>query len=329
MPQNLWDILTSSKEPSFAVLDGALFQNLPAALLETRLDATPLYRTTSSERIAAAPHLVKLSRRITDPEATAENEAPRSDVLTALRRIVGTAPTPVIWQGVGYNALFRHLRGLNMVEVPRGTDRPTGPDYAVTAPSGGSPTAPSGDGFELVTFRHGDANVIAQTLPAFDLHQWSRFLGPAAAIVFEPTDDWGEVAGAHLAPRPAELPPPRVGWLRLDGETMERVRECRLDRSARRITRYLRKHADQPTAEFDDAELAALTKTYMREAEQYGVQTEAGLGRWCYLQFTTRGQLTWDPSVRSVMSAHEPSVSPDERVRLILRMSGETMRAAS
>ena len=64
-------------------------------------------------------------------------------------------------------ALFRHLRQWNMVLIPRTTP---------PSDAGEDPT------HELVLFRHADANVLAQTLPALDPPCAARFFGPARAV---------------------------------------------------------------------------------------------------------------------------------------------------
>ncbi|WP_299965288.1 hypothetical protein [uncultured Roseobacter sp.] len=315
----------TSKEPSFAVVDGAQFPDLPALIASARLEAWPLYRNDDPQERAAAPHMIGLSR-FAGEEDLSVDALPSADVINVLRDALGDTPAMVVWQGCAHATLFQHLRGLNMVEVPRGTDTPVGPDYAMLDPS--KPTAQASgakvDGrgeYELILFRHADPNVIAQILPALDLPGWARFLGRTNGLAYTPADDWSDEAGTHVAPRPGGLPETQRGWLRLERETLERMAEVRLDRSARRIARYLRKHAATPTKGIDDQALVKRARGYIDEARDYGVQTEAGMGRWSYMQITTRDGMLTDPSVRSVMSAQDPSMTPDERVKLLLRMS--------
>lgn len=137
----------------FAVVDGARFDDLPAALKEAGLGGRPLYlEGTDASAVASGPHLVVLdtphrARRLID--------------------LIGALSAAVFWSWpAGTDALYRHLRTLNVARVAR-THWPTGPDD-----------------FETMLFRHGDPDVIGLMVEVMDAGQRATLLGDSAGIAF-------------------------------------------------------------------------------------------------------------------------------------------------
>ena len=316
----LAQILELDETPRFAVLDGAQFDDLPRDLAAAGLKARALYLNrdgTDDQVVAVGPHMVAL-------ESPAQAQA--------VQGLVGDKPALVVWTCPdGAEALYRHLRGINKVEFPHGADPDPTPDYARIDPRDGpnppEPPAPrpdpeTGQRYDLVNFRHADANAMAQVLPAIDLPTWARLFGPATQIAYLPTDDWGD-GGAYVAPRPEDLPQARAGWLRLDLATNARMREIRLDRASRRIARYLRKQAPGNTQGLDDDALVQRARAYVDEAVGYGVQTEGAMGRWAYMQICSGDALSKSVDVHEAMTIRDPGFSADDRVRALMRMSAQ------
>jgi hypothetical protein len=220
------------------------------------------------------------------------------------------------------------------VLIPRAYGRDTGDDGAPDGGEAGDGMAGEGamddaaaaggdsETLEAVLFRHGDGNVLAQTLPQLGAAQFSRLFGPAIGLTF-PAPDYPSSNGSPVrrAPLPADAPPAPAGLLRLTAEQLAGIEEARLEKSRRRIAAYLREVAPERTASMSDAELAQMTAAHMDEARGYGVRSEAGMGRWSYMALMTGGKLSRNADVRSVMTANEPSMPPDDRVRLLLQAS--------
>lgn len=182
------------------------------------------------------------------------------------------------------------------------------------------------DTHTLVLFRHADANVLAQTLPAMDSQEIARLYGPATQLTFAPALEWASGRDWWRADRPETPSNPHRGHLRISMETVVRTEGVRLDRNRGRITAYLRRVAPDQTRDLDDATLNAMTGRYMNEARSYGVRSEAGMGRWAYLQLITGEKTGQDRSVHELMTAKEPRISADQRVRLLLQQSAVAIR---
>jgi hypothetical protein len=311
----LLTILAAIESPLFAVVDGAQIDNLQSMLFDARLTYRPLFLGDGDDdRIAAGPHLVTL------PAQPARQEA-----LEKLLEILGDKTyATVFWAGMmDFDALYRHLRTINMVYIPdtrpeneqdaeAGWARDSAADEeAVEDSESGMPSQK----YERVLFRHADANVMAQVLPALDESQFARLMGPASQLVFEPSPEWGD--GAKRALRPEGVIAPR-GPLRFDPEAMTAIGNARIVHSRHRIMDYLRDVAPEMTQELSDQELERKTQTYMVEARGLGVRSEAAMGRWAYLQMITQGKLMQQNGIIEYM--RKPGeVSQDRKIQLILQ----------
>jgi hypothetical protein len=116
--------------------------------------------------------------------------------------------------------LWRHLRTLNMVEIPRPAgiaDRRTSEadieELSVLEPR---------PEYDAVMFRHGDGNVLAEILPLLDAGQFRRFFGPASSLLFpspnHPASNGSLIRRADL---PDDAPAAPPGLLRLSRHQME------------------------------------------------------------------------------------------------------------
>lgn len=163
----------------FALIDGAHFEGLPAQLADAGLKGQPLYlEGPDRDAVLAGPFLV---------------DAATPPLLAAVRAIVRSKPAVVFWSWAdGQPSLYRHLRGLTVVEVPLDGDP------------------------EPVLFRLADPRALALVLPTLSVEQLARFTGKAAQVVF--TRDDG--APVTLAATRAE---PSRGFLRLSKDQYDRV----------------------------------------------------------------------------------------------------------
>lgn len=102
------------------------------------------------ERVVTAPHLVVLDER----DTLGAGRGPDA-VIPALLDLFETPSAGVFWRcEAGARALYRHLRGLNMVLIPR-----------AEVPPG------TKDTHEAVLFRHADANVMTRMAPAMTANE--------------------------------------------------------------------------------------------------------------------------------------------------------------
>lgn len=306
--------LCSDGVPVSCVLDGAQFDHLPNQLADRDLPSRALYLDRGDnhpQRVITAPQVVLLTDETEDtgPHAVAA----RIDALFAL---TGGGPGAVFWvcpDGTG--PLYRHLRGLNMVCIPR-------PDAAPDAIAARSDLA-----FDTVLFRHADANVMAQTLPALDPAEMARVFGPATEILAAPDPDWIDGADLLHMARPDDLPDAPPGLLHLGAPTMARMAELRTLR-ANRITRgYLRRHLPPAYQGWSDETLDDVVVSSRASGQELGIRSKGGHQRWAYLVAVTEGKVVDQPDVRAFIQNGDRS--PDAQVREAMRETLATLRAAA
>jgi hypothetical protein len=236
------------------------------------------------------------------------------DVLEALLTLIDGKPVAVFWQyGFGFESLYKHLRSINMVMIPKeGFEKIDDEESEDTADK---------ESHELVTFRHADANVMAQVLPALNLSEISRLIGNAERIVFLPDEEWGDKDTYFKASAPEDLPRPATGYFQFSEDTIMRIEKRRGDKSTKKICSYLREVIPQATDELSDEELLVKTKEFIDQARKLGVTSEAAFGRWCYMQFLSKGKLMELKGMKDCF--RDNSVSPNQTVSNILKASIE------
>ncbi len=146
------------------------------------------------------------------------------DQINAVVSLAGQCRPPVIWSWPdGEQALYRHLRKNNLVEIPH---EPELDD-------------PSDEDYEAVIFRHWEPYVLALMLPVMTQLQQARFLGAATGIAF----DEHAVDGIRLSPFEGNLLPQGGRMLRFDA-SQSRVIETRV--KGRYLGRYPRPAGSYP-----------------------------------------------------------------------------------
>jgi hypothetical protein len=226
------------------------------------------------------------------------------------------APASEVWWHwpepgrAGAESLFRHLRRLNMVELP------------ITEREAAGST-------ETVLLRHGDPEVMASLLPLLSLPQLARFLGPARAILLRFTPVLPDDTGMRRLVRPADLPDPPPGMLRFTRPQLEQLSQQRLTREEARVLDYLRRHGGPflpaATEAYPDP-LPGLTRTWLAEAKGMGICGERALWKWSFLQLLTEGRMSSDPKVRAFLLNATPRHSADHRVNQIMRATIRRLR---
>ena len=304
--------LKAAKSPLYAVLDGAQIDDLPALLFDHDFSHKPLYRDMGSEDRAialTAPQLVRF-----DIWAYWENESSaeaRLDLLLSLLPLTGCA---VFWEYAGEpGLLYRHLRTINNIMVPRDENTPPMPH----------PLDPDGNTFgntehhEQVLFRHADANVMGQVLPEMDAPQLSRILGPTSAVIFAPDEVWGgQVMRVDAPPiTPEALKEIKRKPLQLTTPTLDRIGDRNLNGSRRKIRRYLRDVAADETADMSDDDVFKHVLKCEKAGNKLGLKSEKTHGYYAYLAVLTNGMTLTDPDVTGYISE---SPHPDHAVHDIM-----------
>lgn len=249
----------------FAVLDGARDPNLAFHLRAWNLTPLPLYlEAVEEEAVWSGPVLVEL------PAAAIHN---------------GWLPLPPMENVTFWSwpddalSLRRHLRSINLVDVPAET------------------VFPNGEGRHTVMFRHWDANVLASILPLLSAEQYARVWGKAQGLVID-ADDFG---GTHGIERPRDLPAKPRGMLAFDLAQVSALSDVRVATARRRIAAYLREVAPAQTQALDDAALTTRIAGWEQEAKAFGIVSERDIGRWSFLQCMTGGTLLTMPGVGDYM----------------------------
>lgn len=315
----LYKLIADPNTRVYAVMDGAFFKNIATMLRDAGLARRPLYRYDGDYAVVlGGPWLVDLyyqndagNLTIDAGEATdAQRIEEIASRLDALMGIVGDKPGLVFWVGdvsLTEAELYEHLRRLNQIEAPQKV--------------AGHETR-----YERVTFRHADANVMTQVLPALDEGQLSRLLGTCQQIIFKPEAEWSQEA-LHLV-RPENLPAPPDGPLRWTPQTISLIEEARFHWLVTRTMQYLRKSADHKVKNVSDEVLRADVYKWLKAAAAYGVNQEVAFRKWSYLQVVTGGRLETLHGLRDFMAASEPVPDPNEKVAMIMRETIKHLKEA-
>jgi Domain of unknown function (DUF4123) len=258
-----------------------------------------------------------------DYAASADAQNNGTDPQAQLALITGIAadlPAAVFWIGdaaMTEARLWRHLRTLNMVLIPKGYGEEDAP-----------PPAESDEAHEAVMFRHADGNVLAEVLPVLDAAQFSRVFGPARALMFlapdHPASDGSTLRRALL---PDDVPQAPVGMLKLSMEQMEGIEGARYVRLQKRTAEYLMRVGADKLEGRSDAALRRDADLWLQSGMAYGVKSECALWQWSYLQLYTRGRLTEVPGLHDYMK-HAPG-RPDDKVDIIMNSAIARLQKAA
>lgn len=308
-PVSLEDALLAldhKSAPVFAVLDGAQFDNLPQELMMGDFVSRPLYLDrgdNNPEQIITAPHMVWLDERAEKITGRAPGQT-----IPALMALIANRPAAVFWQcAAGAGALYKHLRGINMVMIPNEFAPPA--DVARPDVNGSTKSGTH----EAVLFRHADANVIAQALPVMNAPETARFYGPASSLFFAPDPDWASGREWLQSDRPIDLPNPPPGLLTLGAATLEGMQGARERRSLRRTASFLRRTLPPDFQGLSDHQLERAALASRRSGDELGIRSLGGHQRWAYLMTITEGRVAQEPRVRAFIQAGNET--PDRQVK--------------
>lgn len=281
----------------FAVMDGAFFQNVDADLRNAGLSRRPLYRYAGDYSVVmGGPWMVDpyhhdrdIQEEIVASARAAANGQPVADItpdnlstirqrLEAIFQVASGKPDLVFWIGntsLTPEAFYKHLRRLNKVLIPRDKGQTQTGDMegamsraAATEEEEAAPPEGRQD-YELVIFRHADANVMAQVLPALDHDQCARLLGPCHEILCAPDEEWGgRVKRLKRAEGSTAEPPP--GPLRWNPQTIRAIDEASFQPFDKKLAMALRQA--HPDLSFPGGAFLESVQFYRQQAQtRYGV----------------------------------------------------------
>lgn len=292
---DLMTLMRNWPRPVFVAIDGVLLPDVPG--LTAKADVCPrslFVEHSDPGTVRAGPWFASLDNRH----------------LTNLLRIEGIETASVFWSGaVDEAVVFRHLRSINLVDIPRPADAP--PDPFAADP-------------ETVLFRHWDPSVMALTLPVLEPVQRARLFGPMDAIaLYAPS-----LGGARDAKRRMDWPEPNRGRIQISTVQMTGIAAAMTNRSRRTIAAFLRDAAPAETIGMDDMALIAFVADAETSGRELGLATERGLSRWAYLMLISGGAIaTIEPARAFLTSIPGP---PDERIdTMMLAVATELDRRAA
>jgi len=230
----LVDAAMQLRTPLFAVIDGARYRDLPGLLKTLEIDHQSLFLEHADKEVEAASGWLA-------------SIAGKTELIRLLEASDPACGSLVIWTcALGESALHRHLRTLNLVQIPAEEAVP-GHEPPEEQESPGRESLM----YESVLFRHCDPQVLASLLPLLDTPQLSRILGPCEHILFHASGR----GGLRSVSRPADRNIVPRGQLRIAPEQIQELKENMADVQRVQIRSYLRQVAGDACAAMNDHQL--------------------------------------------------------------------------
>lgn len=261
-----------------------------------------------------------------------------SVVVARLRAMIALSdgkPALVFWSGdnkLDAETLYRHLRGLNTIRVPK-SDRDDGNpqmqgagdlrDIAVAAEEDVTSDRLSVPGYERLIFRHADANVLMQVIPVLDEAQVATLFGPAEQIIFAPDSAWG--GGLKRARKGTDVPPQSV--LSLTRKNIEAMSDIRLEASRRKRVSLFRNSTPHLLDGLNDEQALICMERYEQQARAHGLRTERGFYQWTYLMSASEGRFIQSPEIRDHLKGGNPDKRLDEMMGFMANAAANGERA--
>jgi Domain of unknown function (DUF4123) len=283
--QTLAATLNSMEQPLFAVLDGALFDDLPGILRQADLKHRSLFiKPEDGEFERAGPWLVALVD---------------SSARTLVEALALAQPCAVFWScAEGEEVLWRHLRSINEILIPDVRYLQTGENGRLA--------------HERVLFRHWDPNALSRMLRQLDAHQYSRLFGPAQSILMNAPAEGGLLRS--IKPQDDARAP--TGPLTIRAEQLEALDAQSRTTYCAKMSSILRQMAPQETSGMSNDELDERILRYEASGNRMGLSQERSLGIWGYLMLTSGDRFESSPEIRGYLQS-KPG-TPDENVETLL-----------
>jgi len=277
---SLFDNIKRTQGLWFGVIDGAQVDDVVATLSQSVCQGRPLYigLDNKPEQLKTAPFLIALNRA----DATAES-LPDEDLIRHCFDVAKTSSACVFWHcNAGGDVLYHHLRSINKIILPQEQDGMI-----------------SATATETVLFRHADANVMAQVMPALNMAELSRFLGPAELILARPSHEWGN--GLLYAARSSNMPEPHNGFLQLSPQSYQQIILNRHQGIINKIEIFLDNIAPSPKPA--PQEIKRIAKESFAEAYKNGIRAQHGFYSWAYFYYEFGGSFGHEPEMREYLAS--------------------------
>lgn len=302
------------------MLDGAQFDDLPSDLFEGDFVHRPLYLDRgngTADQLRTAPQLVWLDR---DRKAHRRDDGQNDDmplvpVLERLLDLIEQRPALIFWVcEAGGETLYRHLRGINKILLPTDTNMDRGKSYE-RHPISSQNEPPKHSDYEMVLFRHCDANVMAQVLPSLTHANMARALGPASQILYSPDSGWAERPLRLM--RSDDMPTPPSGPLKLSLAEVNGIEERRRLAARRRRITYLQETCPAETRGASRQELEEHIHISEETGKRLGLVSEGAHCRWAFMMCKTNGRIAQSADAHQFIG--EKGKSPDEQIKLFMK----------
>lgn len=240
--------LIGAGRPTFAVLDGAKFSDLPNTLLRNRLVSRPLYADRGGQIRdfdLTSPQMIYLDRS-RDDEPENDDGPCKIRILRAVSELMEDCSAGVFWScNRGGDALFRHLRKINRVRVEVG-HLPGAQESRVDLEQD-----------DLLLFRHADANVMAQILPVLPERELELLMGPAEEVNFVPDIVWSIGQARHFTLTNPQRAAAGGGTLRFKDAVMHDIETRRSVGVIRHLIVACSEHFEKYGQDYKDLVIAA------------------------------------------------------------------------
>lgn len=279
----------------FAVFDAAQVENAIQNLETSGLSYRCLYIGIDDKQSLknTAPYLISLQHTPMDKN---------SDPLL-LDRIIDLTSNKlsslVFWKcDKGEDVLYKHLRGINMVDIPlQNNDRTLS------------------NKFEHVVLRHADANVMAQVMPALSHTELMHCIGPADYVLFKPDNIW-HTKLIH-AQRDSNWSEAENTVLRISIPSYQKVISNREQGIINKIEKHLTNVIwEQNTS---TTTLHNIAVNSFIEAKQNGIKTEGGFYRWSFFYYISNGEYFKYAQAKAFLTDKSIGSTVDERVKFLMK----------
>jgi hypothetical protein len=283
--QTLAATLNRMEQPLFAVLDGALFDDLPSILQQAELKHRSLFiKPEDREFERAGPWLVALVD---------------SSARTIVETLALAQPCAVFWScAEGEEVLWRHLRSINEILIP---------DVRYSQAEANGRLV-----HERVLFRHWDPNALSRMLRQLDARQYSRLFGPAQSILMNAPAEGGILRSI----KPQDYTRTPTGPLTIRAEQLEALDAQSRTTYCAKMSSILKQMAPQETSGMSDDELDERILRYEASGNRMGLTQERSLSIWGYLMLTSGDRFEGKPEIRGYLQS-KPG-TPDENVEILL-----------
>jgi len=278
---SLFDNIRRMRGLWFGVVDGAQVDDVVANLSQTPLQGRPLYigLENKPEQLKTAPFLAALNKE----DATTES-LPDENLIKHCFDVAKTSSACVFWHcNAGGDILYHHLRSLNKIIVPQEQDG----IISATAT-------------ETVLFRHADANVMAQIMPALNMAELSRLLGSAELILARPSNEWNHGL-LYTTRSPNMSEPHHSGFLQLSPQSYQKITLNRHQGIINKIEIFLNKvtaHSKPHTQE-----IKRIARESFVEAYKNGIRTQPGFYSWAYFYYEFGEPFGNEPELREYLAS--------------------------